>query len=259
MPADDARASGPIAETIDQVIARLDAIIAEARRRGGREGYFAALYKRVTVRVRDGIAAGEFEDGARMARLDVIFANRYLEAYALHAAGAPTTRCWGAAFEAAPLWRPLVLQHLLVGMNAHINLDLGIAAARTAPGAALAGLRPDFERINVILAELTTTVKQEMEGVWPALRLIDHLADREENAIVNFSIDKARDAAWSLAQRLAPLALEEQATLIVSTDAWVADLGQMIANPGLLLKAALLLIRLGERGSVPQNIDLLNR
>ena len=126
------------AATIDEVIAQLDEVIDRARREGSRVGYFPALYRKVTVAVKEGIAAGRFEDGQRMERLDVVFANRYLEAMAAWRAGEPPTRSWQLSFEAAGRWWPIVLQHLLLGMNAHINLDLGVAAARTAPGAELA-------------------------------------------------------------------------------------------------------------------------
>lgn len=64
------------AATIDQVIARLDTAIDRARRENSRLGFFACLYRQVTVRVSEGIAAGRFQDGPRMERLDVIFANR---------------------------------------------------------------------------------------------------------------------------------------------------------------------------------------
>ena len=60
------------AKTIDEVVEQLDAIIDDARHERSRLGFFAALYRRVTVEVRDGIAAGRFEDGPRMERFDVI-------------------------------------------------------------------------------------------------------------------------------------------------------------------------------------------
>ena len=47
--------------TIDDVIAQLDVIIATARRRGSADGYFAALYRRVTATVKTRIAQGAFE------------------------------------------------------------------------------------------------------------------------------------------------------------------------------------------------------
>jgi len=158
-----------LASTIDGVIERLDDVIAGARRQDSRSGYFPALYRKVTASVKEGIRAGRFADGERMERLDVVFANRYLDAVAAVRRGEPPTRSWQISFAAAQGWWPIVLQHLLLGMNAHINLDLGIAAARTAPGAELAGLESDFNSINDLLAELVNGVKEELSTVWPRL------------------------------------------------------------------------------------------
>ena len=43
------------AQTMDQVITQLDDIIEAARREKSRAGYFAALYRQVTVAVKQGI------------------------------------------------------------------------------------------------------------------------------------------------------------------------------------------------------------
>src|SRR5258705_13901399 len=80
------------ARSIDEVISRLDAIIGRAIIERAiverdRLGFFAVLYRTVTAAVRDGIAAGRFEDGPRMERLDIVFANRYLQAFDLHRRG----------------------------------------------------------------------------------------------------------------------------------------------------------------------------
>lgn len=246
------------AATIDEVIERLDEVIARARREGSRKGYFAALYRKVTASVRDGIRAGRFEDGARLERLDVIFANRYLEAVAAAERGEPPTRSWQVSFAAAPAWWPIVLQHLLLGMNAHINLDLGIAAARTAPGGELAALETDFNRINDVLAELTGGVKEELAMVWPRLRRLDRKAGRVDDRIVRFSITRAREHAWQLARRLAPLAPADQAAEIAAADRKVAKLGRLIWRPGPIARLKLGFIRLGERGTVPEIIELLS-
>jgi hypothetical protein len=65
------------ATTIDEVINQLEKIIKESIDTRSRIGFFAALYHKVTVRVKEGILKNEFEDGARMEQLDVVFANRY--------------------------------------------------------------------------------------------------------------------------------------------------------------------------------------
>ena len=44
-----------LAATIDDVVARLDDILRRTSAAGDRRGYFAALYNRVTLRVRDGV------------------------------------------------------------------------------------------------------------------------------------------------------------------------------------------------------------
>ena len=64
------------AQSIDEVLAQLDDVIADALRQRSRLGYFASLYRDVTARVKAAIENGEFEDGRRMERLDVTFAQR---------------------------------------------------------------------------------------------------------------------------------------------------------------------------------------
>ena len=67
--------------SIDDVIAALEKIIAEAEKNNDVSGYFAVLYLKVTKKVKEGIETNQFEDGPRMEMLDVIFASRYLNAY----------------------------------------------------------------------------------------------------------------------------------------------------------------------------------
>src|SRR5438105_8150490 len=68
------------ARTIDEVIEQLNDIINRTRQEQSRLGFFAALYRVVTIKVKEGISAVRFDDGARMEQLDVTFANRYLDA-----------------------------------------------------------------------------------------------------------------------------------------------------------------------------------
>lgn len=247
----------PRAATIDEVIARLDDIITEAERERSRLGYFPALYRKVTVAVKQAIAAGEFDDGPRMERLDVVFANRYLEAHDRQRGGEAPTDSWGVAFAATRDCLPIVLQHLLLGINAHINLDLGIAAARTAPGARLPGLKRDFDRINELLASLVDEVKGELAQIWAPLGPLDRISGDIEDVCVNFSMALARDGAWAFAMRLAQAGEAEQEQLIVERDARIAELGRDLLWRPPIGRFALLLIRLGERRSVARNIEIL--
>src|SRR5215471_142851 len=161
------------AHTIDDVIHALDQIINWAWSERSRVGYFAALYRRVTQSVKTGIAQGRFQNGPLMEKLDVAFAGRYLEAFNQFRSGKQPTVCWQVAFQAASRWYPIVVQQLLAGINAHINLDLGVAAAVTAPGDQLPGLQTDFNQINQVLAGLVHTVEKEIAEVSPLIGLLE--------------------------------------------------------------------------------------
>lgn len=245
------------AKNIDEVILQLDNILDWAIDNKNRLGYFAGLYRKVTLEVKEGIIAGLFENGERMERLDVIFANRYLEAIAQNRNSKIPTVSWQLAFEASKKYWPIVLQHLLLGMNAHINLDLGIAAARTSPGEAIYDLKNDFNKINEILAALIDGVERELSQIWPALKLLDRIAGKTDEAVINFSIEKARDHAWKVAEDLAPLEQADQMLKINELDKQVAILGGLIRNPGIIIGLVTKIIRIGERGTVPKIISIL--
>ena len=68
-----------------------------------------------------------------LGRACLIKSETYFDAYDRRQVDQPTSASWRVAFDAATKSKYLVLQQLLVGMNAHINLDLGIAAAETCP------------------------------------------------------------------------------------------------------------------------------
>ena len=85
--------------TIDEVLIRLNTLLDDAVRDATRIGYFVALYERVTSNVRRALVAGNvFDDGARMERLDVVFANRFLEAWDQHVRGETPSKSWAVAF-----------------------------------------------------------------------------------------------------------------------------------------------------------------
>ncbi|MFQ6028428.1 MAG: DUF5995 family protein [Dehalococcoidia bacterium] len=245
------------AHTIDEVIGQLDRIIATCREEGSRLGFFPALYRKVTLQVKEGIIAGRFEDGPRMERFDVIFASRYLEAWESFRQGEGCSRAWEAAFQAAASRRLLVLQHLLLGMNAHINLDLGIAAAHTCPGEQLASLKRDFDEITNLLAELLDQVQREVGTVSPALGLLDRVGGGKDEAVANFSMDRAREAAWQAAEKLAPLPPAEQQPEIERLDHWVTAFSYVLRPRWGLLGLVTLIIRLFEIKDVRRTIDIL--
>ena len=245
-------------QTIGDIIVQMEQVIDRCRREQSQLGYFAVLYHNVTVRIRDGIVAGRFEDGARMERLDVIFAKRYLDALNQFWRGEASTQCWSVAFQSSRQGSPIILQHLLLGMNAHINLDLAIAAAQVAPGNALPGLKRDFDEITVLLNDMILGMEDRIEQVSPWFRIIDRVGGRNNEQICGFAMQAARDLAWLTAEKLAGTAPEELPQEIMRQDRIVEALGYAIRSPvGMRLRVGLALIRLRESHDVPTVMDLL--
>ena len=222
--------------TIDQTIVRLDGIVTRAITANSRSGYFAALYNRVTMAVRDGIRARAFDNNERMERLDVVFANRYIAASDRFTRGVSSPVSWRLAFEAGARSDLSVVQHLLLGINAHINLDLGIACAEVAPGSAIDDLERDFNRINDVLASLLPRVERQLTEISMLLGVAVDVADRFhdlDGRIGNFSLRKARSSAWRFARVLAQLdARLTREVAIAARDQEIALLAFEVQKPG---------------------------
>lgn len=245
------------ASNINEVIAFLDQIIAENTERKSKLAYFTILYRKVTVAVKEAIEKKEFEDNARMEELDVIFANRYLEAYTQFQKGEKPSVCWLVAFEAADWFWPIVLQQLLLGINAHINLDLGIAAAEVAPGDKINGFKGDFYKINDILSSMVEGVQADINKISPVIGLLDAVAGKLDERLVDFTIQIARDGAWDFAKEYAVASAEEQQILKEKRDISIAWLGQDLRKPGFILGTIAKFIRVFETNSVTKVIKVL--
>lgn len=190
------------ATTIDEVIAQLDQIIDAECSNKSCMAYFPILYRKVTVRIKEGILNNEFENNQRMEKLDVLFANRYIDAYECLGRNKPFTQSWKKTFEAVKNSNLLIMQHLLLGINAHINLDLGIAVAKTVgDDGDLMSFENDFNKINEILGSMIANVEAKIISVSPLFGLLDRFGKGREDKLASFSINVARDGAWLFANQ----------------------------------------------------------
>lgn len=207
--------------------ATIEQLRAAAHEAGDASGYFAAMYARVTDRVQHAIDEGRFGDGERMAHFARTFADWYL---------GPRTgtrqqpACWVTAGDAAHDSTLLIVQHLLLGVNAHVNHDLPqvVVELATATDEPIEVLRPDFDAINDILAETQPAILRDLGRVsgWTQIA-----AAAGGGRVFNFSLDRARDEAWRTAVRLERL---DPATRIVDAgelDSVVTGLSQLITAP----------------------------
>ena len=219
-------------QSIDEVLAALDEVIETAIRENTYLGLFAYLYRRVTAQIKEEVAKGRFEDNPRMQAFDIVFANLYIDAYRKYIAGEPTSQSWQFAFDCKQD-RLTFTQHLLMGMNAHINLDLAIAASTVMEGKRIEHIKNDFHLVNDILASLTKEMQLRLGKVSPLLFLLDWLGKKSDEQLVNFSIKVARKQSWLMAQQLWSLQAATREQQIKQLDATVHLLSQRIKQPKL--------------------------
>ncbi len=228
------------ANSIATVLQQQQALIDWAIAQQSRAGYFAVLYKKMTLAVEAAIQKGQFEDSHRMEQLIVHFANYYLRAW--HAYQQQETCCnaWQQVFIACEQKSLVVLQHLILGINTHINLDLAKAAEQTSPGDAIHDLQNDFEKINDIIASLVQDVQTRLEKIWWPLKLLTDISNNRHKAVLNFSIDNARKASWANAIAISLVAGEQKAYHLKCMEDMVMVLTKKIVNPG---KITMLLLK----------------
>lgn len=246
-------------KTIEEVLKRLDEIIVWSKAYQSPVGYFACTYRIMTAQVLKGIQQKKFEDNPRMTQLDIAFASRYLEAWESYSKGKRCSNSWYLAFEAAKNKDLLILQHIFLGINAHINLDLGISAASIMPYRKINLLKTDFERINSVIASINQNVQDSLNKICYPVHLIDKLSNGKDNAVLDFAISKARDTSWATAVIASntPNFLKDSVINIV--DYAAAKVASQILNPKLLSSALAKELKKCESNYVVKNIEILEQ
>ncbi len=222
---------------IDGVLRRLTEIEAELPENDGVR-WFNRLYREMTEAV-IAVPPGGQKAPPFLEELDILFAQRYFDAF--DAAGKGPGLPQGYPFKA---WEPLFearftsgiteFQFALAGMNAHIDHDLGIATyatfEREGTGPSADKLA-DYNLVNGIIATVEKKAKEWLlarafkeipPSLWPVLE-----------GIANFSIERAREAAWQMGKVLwglrdfPPLREGYEA----ENDSYVGLLGKVMLTP----------------------------
>lgn len=193
------------AENLLESIANFDAIVTWAINAPSGIGYFATIYKRATIAMKKAIETGGFQHPTVMTRFTLTFSQRYFDA--LNAHFHPTdykgpTHVWQWAFDGVAYEEPIIFQHLLTAVCAHINLDLGISAAQVGAGA-MDDLHDDFNMVNAILGSQVQGVFDALADVSPRTQTIRDLLPGDEVEEINALMVVFRDLAWKFANVLA--------------------------------------------------------
>jgi hypothetical protein len=154
---------------IDDVLGRMTTLLDRLDAQASPRRFFLGTYSRTTRAVGEAVTAGRFEDPDWVDRWDVAFADLYLRALAADDDDPSTVpRPWRLAFAAPPGLHPL--QHVLLGINAHVNYDLPQALLAVIPDddvarpTVMARRRRDHERIDAVLASRVAAEDGELQA-----------------------------------------------------------------------------------------------
>lgn len=195
----------------DPVIERMQALIEQWEQTDDRRADFLSCYRLMTSNMLTAIDAGEFHDSTWVTALLHHFAEYYfvaLEDYERGSSG--TAAIWRLTFDAAAQGEVMVLQNLLLGINAHINYDLVLALVDLLEPEWIA-LTPQLRQrryedhchVNTIIGQTVDSVQEQVvDPVSPAMGLVDDLLGPVDEWIASRMIAGWREAVWNAAVQI---------------------------------------------------------
>jgi hypothetical protein len=188
----------PAVTSFDTAAAELQTLIDWAKGAEHRVGYFAAVYKRVTLALKQAAADGAFEDADRMSELAGIFATRYLMAVNafFHPGEFTLSDAWRASFDQFDNAEAVIVQHIQGGINAHTSFDLGMAVNQITGSRNVQRIRKDFYAVNAVLASQAHDMVDKVEEISPHLREILAEIPGDEAQLIGPAITWMRELAW---------------------------------------------------------------
>lgn len=195
----------------DQILTRMSSLVAGWRAQGSARAIFLACYQMMTANMLAAIRRREFGDPAWVRLLLIRFADFYyaaLAAYDQSPSSAPAA--WRLAFQAADSPAVTAVQHLLLGVNAHINYDLALTLFdllkpewQSLAAAQQAGRYQDYCQVNAVIAATIDSVQDEvLEPAMPVMEVIDRLFGSADERMISSLITRWRETTWDFARRL---------------------------------------------------------
>lgn len=191
----------------DAITTRMAQLVANWQQAKDQRAIFLQCYQMMTENMIAGVANGRFHDGPWVTHLLHHFADYYFAALETYDAGDCCTAVWTLAHDAATKGRASVLQHLFLGVNAHINYDLALTVYdllhdqwANLPPTTQQSRYEDYCLVNDIIAETIDAVQDEVvERHSPLLALVDWLGGRMDEFIVTQLINHWREEVWRTA------------------------------------------------------------
>src|SRR3990172_5753589 len=222
------------------VVARMQSLVSEWEKHADRKAIFLRCYMVMTTNMLAAIKQQDFNDSAWVNRLLHRFADYYfvaLKTYEQTPASAPAV--WQLAYNTTKNPQVNSLQHLLLGVNAHINYDLvltlvdllkskwvGLSASQRSRR------YEDYCQVNDVIGRTVDTVQDEiLEPGMPLMDLIDRLLGPIDEFMISQLITHWRESVWQNAAHLLEIDnAREQARLIGQIEAQALKMGKMITG-----------------------------
>ena len=193
------------------VVDRMQQLIDGWEAPGDRRAIFLACYAMMTRNMLSAVESGQFEDGEWVYTLLNRFADYYFDALNAYDQAQPAAPAvWKLTFDAARRPQIHVLQHLILGVNAHINYDLVFvihellnAVWSTLPPALAQSRYRDHCRVNEIIYRTIDSVQDQIvERYSPSMSLVDAALLRADEWLLGRLIRGWREQVWQDATRL---------------------------------------------------------
>lgn len=192
------------------VVQQMKEFVLRWQQEADRRATFLNCYMLMTGNVLVAIDRGEFQDGDWVNHLLHRFAGYYfraLDAYEADPADSPAV--WRVTHRATAAPGTVTLQHLFLGVNAHINYDLVLTVADM--------LEPEWTHVaehqkrrryadhchvNAVIARTIDVVQDDVvERATPSMDLVDRLMGPLDEWLTSRLITRWRDEVWRNAVR----------------------------------------------------------
>ena len=186
-------------------------LIEQWKREEDNRRVFLACYTMMTENMLEAISEREFEDCPWVDELLHHFAAYYFQGLKTFENNPRhTPAVWAVAHRTAQNQKAHVMQHLFLGINAHINYDLVMTLVdmldpgwAALPEPDLASRYRDYCHVNQIIAGTIDEVQDSvLESINPGLAVLDRLGGRLDEWLASRLINAWREEVWGDALRL---------------------------------------------------------